>query len=173
MRTLDGVRAIVDCGNHQVIPPGREGFSLQLIGSSFVLPCEKNLSGHLIVPIRNFPAERAPSSSSDEVLAFATARPSASEDPRGSPTLGPAGVDSGSPTVGGEVTAERKVTTGNSHGIQIAWVFNPQMGGRLNLLEQNRIRAPAMDQVMHSRGERDLLCRNSLLCTSLVLCGSS
>jgi hypothetical protein len=74
MRTLEGRQAILDCGNHRLIMPGPGGVHIQLSPGSLVFPLEKSSSGHLILPITNFPKE-GKKTAEDERLAFATSRP--------------------------------------------------------------------------------------------------
>ena len=81
MRTLEGRKAILDCGNRRLILPGPGGVHLHLSPGSLVFELEKSPSGHLILPTTNFPVEGVTGSAEDDRLAFVSARPVASSAP--------------------------------------------------------------------------------------------
>ena len=74
MRTLEGRKAILDCGNRRLIFPGPGGVHMHLSPGSLVFELEKSPSGHLILPTTNFPKEGT-AQAEDERLAFVSARP--------------------------------------------------------------------------------------------------
>ena len=77
MRTLEGRKAILDCGNRRLIFPGPGGVHMHLSPGSLVFELEKSPSGHLILPTTNFPKEGT-AEADDERLAFVSGRPLAS-----------------------------------------------------------------------------------------------
>ena len=74
LRTLEGRQAVPDIGNKRPVFPEPGSVHMQLSPGSLAPPLERSPSGHLILPITDFPGKSC-EPSPDERLAFATARP--------------------------------------------------------------------------------------------------
>ena len=75
MVSLEKHGAIIDCGNHRLFLPGTGGYKIGLSPGSRTIRLEKTVSGHLSVPVTDYPEHYRVSQCSESPLTLLSDQP--------------------------------------------------------------------------------------------------